>query len=112
MAQYDLTPRLAQHLDRHLVFPLLEFLQSKGTYDGEDIERAKVRARCRRRGSRSGGAAGAAAAGLLEAALEPGRRCQLPSRHDRRQRAHAPSALKRRPATRPAAPLPLGRSWR
>lgn len=43
MAQYDLTPRLAQHLDRHLVFPLLEFLQSKGTYDAEDVERAKVR---------------------------------------------------------------------
>lgn len=29
MAQYDLTPVLAKHLDRHLVFPLLEFLQSK-----------------------------------------------------------------------------------
>ena len=110
MAQYDLTPRLAQHLDRHLVFPLLEFLQSKGTYDGEDIERAKVRARCRRRGSRSGGAGGVA--GLLEAALGPGRCCQLPSHHNRRLHAHAPSARRRRPATRPAAPPPLRRSWR
>lgn len=42
MAQYDLTPVLAKHLDRHLVFPLLEFLQSKGLYDAVDIEKGKV----------------------------------------------------------------------
>jgi hypothetical protein len=42
MAQYDLTSVLAQHLDRHLVFPLLEFLGSKGTYAEKDIEAAKL----------------------------------------------------------------------
>jgi hypothetical protein len=42
MAQYDLTSELAQHLDRHLVFPLLEFLGSKGLYDEKDIEAAKL----------------------------------------------------------------------
>ena len=42
MAQYDLTAVVAQHLDRHLVFPLLEFLGSKGTYDAADIEAAKL----------------------------------------------------------------------
>lgn len=42
MAQYDLTSVLAQHLDRHLVFPLLEFLGSKGLYDEKDIEAAKL----------------------------------------------------------------------
>jgi hypothetical protein len=26
MAEYDLTPVLSQYLDRHLIFPLLEFL--------------------------------------------------------------------------------------
>lgn len=29
MAEWDLTLRLGQFLDRHLVFPLLEFLSSK-----------------------------------------------------------------------------------
>lgn len=29
MAQFDLTSRMAQYLDRHLVFPLLEFLSAK-----------------------------------------------------------------------------------
>ena len=39
---YDLTPLVAKHLDRHLVFPLLEFLGSKGLYDAADIEAAKL----------------------------------------------------------------------
>ncbi|KAL4421607.1 hypothetical protein ABPG75_010898 [Micractinium tetrahymenae] len=42
MSQYDLTSAVAQHLDRHLVFPLLEFLGSKGLYDAADIEAAKL----------------------------------------------------------------------
>jgi hypothetical protein len=29
MAKYDLTHTIGQYLDRHLVFPLLEFLGSK-----------------------------------------------------------------------------------
>lgn len=29
MAKYDLTARMVQYLDRHLVFPLLEFLSAK-----------------------------------------------------------------------------------
>src|SRR5699024_6042015 len=29
MAQFDLTSRMGQYLDRHLVFPLLEFLSAK-----------------------------------------------------------------------------------
>lgn len=30
MAQFDLTSKIGQYLDRHLVFPLLEFLSTKG----------------------------------------------------------------------------------
>lgn len=40
--QYDLTPVIAKHLDRHLVFPLLEFLGGRGVYDAADIEAAKL----------------------------------------------------------------------
>lgn len=29
MAKFDLTSRIGQYLDRHLVFPLLEFLSAK-----------------------------------------------------------------------------------
>ncbi len=27
MAEYELSPKLSAYLDRHLIFPLLEFLQ-------------------------------------------------------------------------------------
>lgn len=42
MAKYDWTPRIAPNLDRHLVFPLLEFLQERQVYPDEDILRAKL----------------------------------------------------------------------
>ncbi|KAF8398324.1 hypothetical protein HHK36_017251 [Tetracentron sinense] len=42
MATYDLTPRIAPHLDRHLVFPLLEFLQERQLYADEEILKAKI----------------------------------------------------------------------
>ncbi|XP_066398855.1 eukaryotic translation initiation factor 3 subunit E-like isoform X2 [Miscanthus floridulus] len=43
MAEHDLTPRLALHLDRHLVLPLLEFLQERGLYPEEEVLAAKLR---------------------------------------------------------------------
>jgi translation initiation factor 3 subunit E len=42
MANYDLTPRIAPNLDRHLVFPILEFLQERQLYADEDILKAKI----------------------------------------------------------------------
>ena len=41
-AQYDLTHRVSKFLDRHLVFPLLEFLSQKQIYDAAEIEAAKL----------------------------------------------------------------------
>ncbi|KAK4281914.1 hypothetical protein QN277_013358 [Acacia crassicarpa] len=42
MANYDLTPRIVPNLDRHLVFPLLEFLQERQIYEDEHILKAKI----------------------------------------------------------------------
>lgn len=42
MAQYDVTAKIAPFLDRHLVFPLLEFLQDKGLYSDDQILKAKI----------------------------------------------------------------------
>lgn len=42
MAQYDLTAKVAPYLDRHLVFPLLEFLQDKQMYADDQILKAKI----------------------------------------------------------------------
>lgn len=42
MADYDLTSRIAPHLDRHLVFPLLEFLQERDLYADDEILKAKI----------------------------------------------------------------------
>lgn len=42
MAEYDLTPRISPNLDRHLVFPLLEFLQERGLYPNEHILKFKI----------------------------------------------------------------------
>lgn len=42
MAQYELSATLSKYLDRHLIFPLLEFLQDKGIYNEEDIMKSKI----------------------------------------------------------------------
>lgn len=42
MAQHELSRTLSKYLDRHLVFPLLEFLQDKGIYAEEDLLKAKI----------------------------------------------------------------------
>lgn len=42
MAKYDLTAAVAPYLDRHLVFPLLEFLQDKQLYPDDQILKAKI----------------------------------------------------------------------
>jgi len=39
---FDLTNTVSKFLDRHLVFPLLEFLQNKKIYPEEDILKAKI----------------------------------------------------------------------
>ena len=41
-ASYDLTFRVSKFLDRHLVFPLLEFLSQKQLYSAAEIEAAKL----------------------------------------------------------------------
>lgn len=42
VADYDLTSKLGPFLDRHLVFPLMEFLSVKRIYDETDLQRAKL----------------------------------------------------------------------
>ncbi|GMH39331.1 hypothetical protein BSKO_07229 [Bryopsis sp. KO-2023] len=42
MADFDLSTTISPYLDRHLVFPLLEFLQSQELYDMRDILEAKI----------------------------------------------------------------------
>lgn len=42
MSHHDLTNELAKYLDRHLVFPLLEFLSHKQMYDETDIQKGKI----------------------------------------------------------------------
>ncbi|KAF7282030.1 eukaryotic translation initiation factor 3 subunit e [Rhynchophorus ferrugineus] len=42
MAKFDLTPKIAQYLDRHLVFPLLEFLSAKEIYDENEVLKTKL----------------------------------------------------------------------
>jgi translation initiation factor 3 subunit E len=43
MAEHDLTALMAAQLDRHLVFPLLEFLQERQLYSRPEILEAKIR---------------------------------------------------------------------
>ncbi|EMR08314.1 hypothetical protein PNEG_03155 [Pneumocystis murina B123] len=40
-SQYDLVPRMLPYLDKHLIFPLLEFLQQKKIYPNKDLLREK-----------------------------------------------------------------------
>lgn len=42
MAKYDLTSALAPYLDRHLVFPLLEFLSAKKIFNENEILQTKL----------------------------------------------------------------------
>ncbi|XP_022102248.1 eukaryotic translation initiation factor 3 subunit E-B-like [Acanthaster planci] len=42
MAEYDLTSTIGQYLDRHLVFPLLEFLSVKEIYDEKEMLEGKL----------------------------------------------------------------------
>jgi len=42
MADWDLTAKIGPYLDRHLVFPLLEFLSVKEFYDETDLLRGKL----------------------------------------------------------------------
>ena len=42
MPEYDLTAKTAQYLDRHMIFPLLEFLSSRKIYDEKSISIMKL----------------------------------------------------------------------
>jgi translation initiation factor 3 subunit E len=42
MARFDLTPRLVQHLDRHLSITLLSHAEQRKLYRPDDIIRAKL----------------------------------------------------------------------
>jgi translation initiation factor 3 subunit E len=42
MLEYDLTAKIAQYLDRHMIFPLLEFLSSRKIYDEKSISVMKL----------------------------------------------------------------------
>ncbi|KAG9509566.1 Eukaryotic translation initiation factor 3 subunit E, partial [Fragariocoptes setiger] len=42
MAEFDLTPVLGQYLDRHLIFPSLEFLSERKIYDDTDMFKSKL----------------------------------------------------------------------
>lgn len=42
MAKHDLIPQICQYLDRHLVFPLLEFSTAKGLYDKNELLQNKL----------------------------------------------------------------------
>ncbi|CAG0922626.1 unnamed protein product, partial [Notodromas monacha] len=42
MAELDLTPKISSYLDRHMVFPLLEFLSMKEIYDVNDLMEGKL----------------------------------------------------------------------
>ncbi|KAI9145382.1 eIF3 subunit 6 N terminal domain-containing protein [Paraphysoderma sedebokerense] len=41
MAEYDLTGKLSSYLDKHLIYPLLDFLLGRDIYPRQDVLRAK-----------------------------------------------------------------------
>ncbi|OXA62558.1 eukaryotic translation initiation factor 3 subunit E-B [Folsomia candida] len=42
MAQYDLTSKISQNLDRHLVAPLLEFIAGQNIYNQQEVLQSKL----------------------------------------------------------------------
>ena len=42
MGDWDLTTKIGPYLDRHLVFPLLEFTEQRGYYNETDLQRGKL----------------------------------------------------------------------
>ena len=42
MPEYDLTSKIGQYLDRHMIFPLLEFLSSRKIYDEKSLLAMKL----------------------------------------------------------------------
>jgi len=42
LVKYDLTHKMTPYLDRHLIFPIFQFLGEIGTYKKEDIMRAEI----------------------------------------------------------------------
>ena len=42
MAQYDLTAKTGANLDRHLVFPLMEFQSDRATFEKKGLDLAKL----------------------------------------------------------------------
>lgn len=43
LAKYDLTPKMTPFLDRHFVFPILNFAQESGIYRSEGVTRAELK---------------------------------------------------------------------
>jgi len=43
MAAYDLTQKIIQYFDRHLILPLLEFLTDREVYNETDMLKAKLK---------------------------------------------------------------------
>lgn len=42
MPEYDLTSKIAEYLDQHLIFPLLEFLSTRKIYDENSLLAIKL----------------------------------------------------------------------
>jgi len=42
LQEYDLTPKIGEYLDLHLLFPLLNFMQDNELYPTEEMLQAKI----------------------------------------------------------------------